>query len=147
MKLRKVHFPSDSKIEWQIKGRTNNGHSSQNDDGFEYINTKIKAETKEEAIRLFEAKIEEFKQAKKAGGNTVYIQINISLQFKKGDSVKIIKKVSLLFEKYIREKINTIKTGRGWIESKKWLRLEGKTRLKDGSIRTKNVNSSDNDWY
>lgn len=112
MKLRKVLFPSDSRIEWRIKGETNDGHSSQDDDGYHNINVELKAETKEEAVRLFDVKSEEFKQ-KRVDGSPVYVYFSIYLEMKKGDSVKIIKRTSLVFEKYIREKIVTTKTGRG----------------------------------
>lgn len=141
MRLRKVRFPSDSRTEWRIKGWTNDGTSSQDDDGYRNINEALKIETVEEAIRLFEAKIEELKQSTWGDGNRAYERISIALETKRGSVTKTIKKVSLAFEKCVREEVVTFKAGRGWIESKKWLNLEGSVKLKSGNVKRKYVRS------
>ena len=142
MKLRKVRFPFDSRTEWHILGRTNDGTSTQDDDGFRNMREELKVETVEEAVKLFEARVEELKQETRPNGQHTYESIALSLKMKKGGGVvKTVKEVSLLFEKQVREEVITLRAGRGWIESKRWLRLEGKTKLKNGDKRTKYVDS------
>ena len=98
MKLRKVHYPLDSEIEWRIKGWLNNGLSTQDDDGYFYIDEELKATTKEEAIRMFDARIEEWKRETwKHNKCNYYERIEVSLQMKKAGIVKIVKKASLMY--------------------------------------------------
>lgn len=141
MRLRKVRFPSDSRVEWHIDGKMNNGTSSQDDNGDEYIDEALEAKIKEEAIALFDAKVEELKQKKYTNGGTYYEYIEVSLKMVTRSTTRIIKRVSLRFETHVREKTITLRAGRGWIENKKWLNLEGSAKLNNGSIRTKQVRS------
>lgn len=141
MRLRRVSFPPDTRIEWRIKGWTNDGTSSQDDDGYRNVDEELKIKTDEEAISLFEIKIEELKQAKWYNGKRKYERIEISLERHKEDTKKTLKKVCLAFEARVREEVTTYKTGRGWIESKNWLYLQGEETLKNGYARSKYVHS------
>jgi len=141
MKLRKVHYPLDSEIEWRIKGWLNNGLSTQDDDGYIYIDEELEV-TREEAIRIFDARIEEWKRETwKHNKCNYYERIEVSLQMKKAGIVKIVKKASLMYEELICEKVVTTRKGRGWIESKSWLDLSGSTKLKNGNTIDKYMRS------
>lgn len=119
----------------------NDGTSSQDDDGYYLIDEELKTESAKEAVKLFEARIEELKRATRSDGNRRYERIDISLEMTKGNTITVIKKTSLAFENCVVEEVITFKPGRGWIESKKKLNLEGSARLKNGNLRRKFVRS------
>jgi hypothetical protein len=116
------------KRRYEVHGTSNNGASSQDDDGDMEVSYYIGTTNRPQAILLFEEIVKDLQRLGQRGEPK-----NISFNVRLEENGTVIRQANQVYEAVIRESVLTLKRGRGWIRPNQRISRQREETHKDGT--------------